>query len=424
MRRTAIFLSLFVFVGLLSFSCSSSKSDSTAAPPGGGPVADFTGSPRTGDPSLTVNFTSTSTGTISSYSWDFGDSSYSTDTNPSHTYTTDGLYTVSLTVSGSGGSDTETKVGYITCGNPPGPAVGFEGSPLVGDAALTVSFTDTSVGTNVHTWSWQFGDGGTSTSQNPQHTYNDPGTYDVTLTATDDNGTKSLTKPSYVEATDPAASSIVPPLGGSSGGSGGGTGWGQINANGVSCYIIVPSSYNQAVPNPYLIVYSGTEGDQAMTMNILNFMGSVGLGNYIVTVLDGVNYYNNPNAGATVIDWVRTNYNIDNDKTCLLSESAGTGAGLLLGFNVRQSYFAAYWANDVNTNYTPQQTAAQLGFAPWGNAGPGGDYYDANIIVNGMSAAGYRLPADAPYSGSGSGVHGDPNQFVAALSFFPGKSRQ
>ena len=161
-----------------------------------------------------------------------------------------------------------------------------------------------------------------------------------------------------------------------------------------------------------------------MTQNILSLMGSVGLGDYIITVLDGVTYYHNPTAGATVLDWVRANYNIDNDKTCLLSETAGTGAGLLLGFDVRQSYFAAYWANDVNCSYTPQQTAAELGFAPWGNAGPGGDYANANVIVNGMDAAGYRLPPDAPYSGAGSGTHGDPNQLIAALQFFPGKSRQ
>ena len=114
---------------------------------------------------------------------------------------------------------------------------------------------------------------------------------------------------------------------------------------------------------------------------------------------------------------------IDNDRTWLLSESAGTGAGLQLAFHLRPTYFAAFWANDVNTSDTPGQTADDLGFAPWGNAGPGGDYNDANIIVDGMEAAGYRLPADAPYSGTGSNQHGSTEQFLAAVSFFPGKSR-
>ena len=72
----------------------------------------------------------------------------------------------------------------------------------------------------------------------------------------------------------------------------------------------------------------------------------------------------------------------------------------------------------------PVTTAAELGFAPWGNSGPGGNYSAANYIVDGMRAAGYRLPTPAPYDGPGAGTHGDQNQFIAALQFFPGKSRQ
>ena len=41
-----------------------------------------------------------------------------------------------------------------------------------------------------------------------------------------------------------------------------------------------------------------------------------------------------------------------------------------------------------------------------------------------MQAAGYRLPNPAPYNGAGAGTHGDPNQFIAAVSFFPGKTRK
>jgi len=63
---------------------------------------------------LTVNFTDLSTGSIDSWNWDFGDGSTSTQQNPSHTYDTDGTYTVSLTISGPAGSDTETKRDYIT----------------------------------------------------------------------------------------------------------------------------------------------------------------------------------------------------------------------------------------------------------------------------------------------------------------------
>ena len=110
-----------------------------------------------------------------------------------------------------------------------------------------------------------------------------------------------------------------------------------------------------------------------------------------------------------------------------LLQAVASGSGsdrLSLGFHLRQSYFAAYWANDVNANDAPAKTAAQLGFAPWGQVGPGGDLADANAIVSAMRTAGYRLPTPAPYNGAGSGTHGDPNQFIAAISWFPGKTRR
>jgi hypothetical protein len=79
--------------------------------------------------------------------------------------------------------------------------------------------------------------------------------------------------------------------------------------------------------------------------------------------------------------------------------------------------------NDVNDRAAPAADAAALGFAPWGNAAPGGDQPDADAIVAGMAAAGYRLPAQAPYAGPGADTHGDPRQFVAAMQFFADKAR-
>jgi poly(3-hydroxybutyrate) depolymerase len=220
------------------------------------------------------------------------------------------------------------------------------------------------------------------------------------------------------------AGSVTPPLGGSSGGSGGAA---PVNgmtmqASGITYRLVVPSS--PAKPVPLLVVYSGTEGGQTMTQNLIGAGPSTGTDKFIRAVLDGVTYNGNGAAGATVLDDVRAKYDVDNDRTYLLGESAGTSAALKLGFHLRQSYFGAYWANDVNANDTPGQTAAQLGFAPWGQVGPGGDFGDANAIVNAMKAAGYRTPNPAPYNGPGAGTHGDPNQFLAALQFFPQKTRQ
>ena len=71
------------------------------------PRADFTCSPTSGTPPLTISCTDRSTGDITSWSWSFGDGGTSTARNPTHTYTSSGRYTVKLTVRGPGGSDTK-----------------------------------------------------------------------------------------------------------------------------------------------------------------------------------------------------------------------------------------------------------------------------------------------------------------------------
>ena len=76
-------------------------------------TAAFSAQPKTGPAPLTVNFTNQSTGSFTSWEWNFGDGSASTEQNPSHTYSKSGTFTVSLTVSGPGGSDTDIKPGYI-----------------------------------------------------------------------------------------------------------------------------------------------------------------------------------------------------------------------------------------------------------------------------------------------------------------------
>ncbi len=223
-----------------------------------------------------------------------------------------------------------------------------------------------------------------------------------------------------------AGGALTPPLGGSSGGSGGpaAAGQTQTTAGGITYRLVVPNNYTQSTPNGLLVIFSGTEGSGTMTMNMQGAGPALGLGDLIYAVLDGPTYYDNGAAGASVLDAVRTNYNIDNDRTFLLSESAGTRAGLQLGFELRPTYFAALWANDVNASAVPTTNAATLGFAPWGNAGPGGDFPDANAIVQGMRQANYRISEPAPYNGAGAGTHGSSDQFIAALRWFVGRSRQ
>lgn len=277
----------------------------------------------------------------------------------------------------------------------------------------TTSASTTSAGeTGDHESSTAVGESSTGDSDPAETTTAPPGT----------DASSDSVDPSTSESGDPGA--LDPPAGGSSGGSGGGAAAGDMRTTdrgGIDYRVIAPGD---AGPLPLMIVYSGTEGGATMTSNLQMVADFTGNGGVVFGVLDGVQYNGNGEAGEYVLDQLRADYDIDNDRTYLLSESAGTGAGLELGLSLRQSYFAAYWANDVNTSATPTLDAATLGFAPFGNAGPGGDYPDADAIVAGMDAAGYRTPDPAPYDGAGSGTHGDPNQFIAALQWFPGKTRQ
>ena len=77
------------------------------------PVANFWGSPRSGDASLDVTFTDNTSGTPTAWNWSFGDGTYSTQQNPEHTYSEAGTYSVTLTASNAAGTDKMTKNNYI-----------------------------------------------------------------------------------------------------------------------------------------------------------------------------------------------------------------------------------------------------------------------------------------------------------------------
>lgn len=231
----------------------------------------------------TVSFVDNSTGSPTSWLWDFGDGNTSTEQNPTHVYNTAGGYTVNLTVKNALGSDKISKYGYVLVGLGDDEAVNpahFSSSATSGDApfkvtfyggtgysndwtfgdgtqkstgegkngeiqkfvehtymepgqytvslsehtvadkaaitkyhyitvtgltrpiasfaskkvsvpkSLTIEFTDTSIGKPTF-WSWDFGDGNSSTEQNPTHTYSAAGNYTVSLTASNENSTNS-----------------------------------------------------------------------------------------------------------------------------------------------------------------------------------------------------------------------------------------
>jgi len=147
---------------------------------------------------LTIYFRDQSLGNPTSWQWDFGDGGTSTEQNPSHTYTTVGAFTVSLSITAGDGTDTVTKSGCVTVVPvPPAPSADFAASVTTGTPPLRVTFTNLS--TNDPTsCEWNFGDGASMKEWNVSHSYTTPGTYTVTLVATNAGGSDTETKEHYV----------------------------------------------------------------------------------------------------------------------------------------------------------------------------------------------------------------------------------
>ncbi len=169
------------------------------------PVAEFSGAPTAITVDETVAYTDQSTNNPTSWSWSFpeGTPSTSTSQNPVVTYATVGTYDVSLTSTNSAGSDTQTKTAYIDVAPIEVPVAAFTGNPTNIMEGQTVSFADQSTN-NPTSWSWSFPGGtpSTSTVQNPVITYPTTGTYDVSLTTSNDGGSDTQTKTSYINVTE------------------------------------------------------------------------------------------------------------------------------------------------------------------------------------------------------------------------------
>jgi len=184
------------------------------APPA--PVADFTATQRSGFAPLTVTFTDASSGSITSYAWNFGagasPATAYTQGPHSVTYNAAGIYTVSLTVTGPGGADTETKTDYITVAPPGGVMANFSATPTSGIAPLTVTFTDASAG-NITSWEWDFGEGATPATADTQGphsvTYSTKGLKTVSLTVTGPDGSDNRTKVDDINVLSPYSLTVA-----------------------------------------------------------------------------------------------------------------------------------------------------------------------------------------------------------------------
>ncbi len=154
-------------------------------PSSGAPTANFTFD-ASGDP--VVAFTDLTEGFPDAWSWTFGDGATSLTQNPIHTYFANGIYTVCLNAENVLGSSTTCQDVTIGSYAPPAADFSFDDS-----ADPLIAFTDLSTN-DPETWSWTFGDGGSSSIENPTHTYATNGTFEVCLIAGNLAGTDEVCK--------------------------------------------------------------------------------------------------------------------------------------------------------------------------------------------------------------------------------------
>ena len=153
------------------------------------PITSFTWTTN----NLEFSFEDLSQNNPDSWIWSFGDGNTSMDQNPTYTYAAPGTYEVCLIATNSLGNDT-------LCQNVNALLAPVADFSFFTSSDLTLNFTDESVNDPIE-WLWDFGDGSTSTDQNPFHVYAMPGTYEVCLTVTNAGGMDTTCKTILIETT-------------------------------------------------------------------------------------------------------------------------------------------------------------------------------------------------------------------------------
>jgi PKD repeat protein len=161
------------------------------------PTVQFSASPASSLPPLTVQFNSTNVdsqgNTISSWKWNFGDGTTTNTQNPSHTYTNVATFYPSFVATNISGVSVIGFGPLITTTNisAANPTIQFTANPTNGLPPLAVQFNSSNVdslGNAITSWNWNFGDGTTTNTQNPLHTYTIANIFLPSLTATNSRG--------------------------------------------------------------------------------------------------------------------------------------------------------------------------------------------------------------------------------------------
>ncbi len=161
------------------------------------PVANFSADVTTGLNPLEVKFSDGTEFNPSTWQWNFGDGNSSTEQNPVHIYADYGVYSVTLTVTNSAGSDALTKYDYIHVVNNNIPIADFSVNAREAYNPFWAYFVDQSQNEPT-SWEWEFGDGQGSTDQHPLHIYENPGFYSIKLTASNSYGSDEMFFQDYI----------------------------------------------------------------------------------------------------------------------------------------------------------------------------------------------------------------------------------
>ncbi|MEL6535175.1 MAG: PKD domain-containing protein, partial [Bacteroidota bacterium] len=171
------------------------------------PVADFSADARQGPAPFSVSFTDLSQFAPQSWSWEFpgGTPASSTEQNPQVQYTEPGVYPVTLRATNDAGTGTLERIEYITV-QLPLPVVEFTADVTMGEAPLTVVFSNQTTGAASYAWELTGGSPSQSTEENPVVIYEEAGNWSVLLTATNaDGGRAQRLKPAYIQVSEVTA---------------------------------------------------------------------------------------------------------------------------------------------------------------------------------------------------------------------------
>ena len=324
------------------------------------PLADFFADITEGCDPIEIDFVNLSSSNSESFSWSFPGGSPPTSTafEPTIVYETPGTYNVSLTVSNEAGDNTFTITNYITV--LPQPVAEFSYT------ANGVQVTFSSIGSMGDTYEWEFGDGQTSTSPNPVHTYATSGTYQVILTVTNSCGSDVLQQTvtvtgaplaQFISSTQTGCSPLVVQFTNQSGGNPTSFSW--VFQGGT------PSTSSQ--PNP--VVTYNTPGVFDVTLTVTNPAGSddVFLNDYI-TVSPATN-----SNFTTVVNGSQVNFTNQSTNSTGSAWTFGDGFGstetnpihnyITDGVYTVTLISTGVCGNDTTTSQVNIQTPPQAGFS-------------------------------------------------------------